>query len=1023
MSRKRKHGLRRSEAGTTVSPADSSPPIRIPRSVWILCAVSGVALVMSIAWTLQPRPVDVTLLLAEAKSALESGDAARAGSALDAILKAEPTHGLALLYRGQMANSRDDLAKAMSDWSRIPDEPPQTGGTARYLEATIHLKLHQARAAEQKLLRSTELNPAYLQPHERLLELYVLQMRRREILEQLEAIRQLRRLSLQEMVLQLVAGQRIQTVENGIALTEQFVATDPDDIASWMALAQYYVDAERSDSGLEALRKVLANHPSDDGVRGLLAELLLRNAGTEEAQVLLSGHEPTAGSPAWLWKSVGELAVTRGDVERAVQCFRRVVEQNPDDLAARYRLGSLLARAGLTVDSQRYLEETVLLDRLQRQVMIVARGTNESAETFLPLLKEAGDILVRLGRAKQARPWYELAVAARPDDRETQRKLAAVDQLLAQSAPQDRNQKTGQSTASTGQPVLPESAASVADARPTATPVSPGNPAETGPSPIRLIDAHEEVGLDYRYFNGQTGFKYLIESMGGGVTVLDMDSDGWPDLYFPQGCKLPFDPEDHSHLDRLYRNAGNGQFLDITNSAGLDENRYSLGAAAGDLDNDGFTDVVVANYGRNTVYHNNGDGTFTDITPQTGILREHMNTSVALADLNRDGNLDLYVVNYVDSLRVCRNPQGRISTCDPNNFNAEQDRLYGSRGDGTFEDLTDTAGIVAPDGKGLGIVVADLDDDGWDDIYVANDGTPNFLFRNTTGESSETEVTGGPSIGPRFVEQGLISGVALSGDGQAQAGMGIACADLNEDLKLDLFVTNFYLESSTLYLNQGGGVFVDSTRAGGLTAPTRLMLGFGTQPVDFDLNGRPDLFVANGHIDDHKEQNIPWKMPPQLFENGGSGRFREVSAIAGPYFEGKYLGRGVARLDWNRDGRPDLAVVHQDAPAALLTNQTVTPSHFVVIELHGRESNRDAVGARVKITASGRTQRVDWCGGDGFCATNEKRQFVGVGSATQLDQLEIVWPSEMTARWQDLPTNCRLVIVEGSDPEVRPVAQ
>jgi hypothetical protein len=528
---------------------------------------------------------------------------------------------------------------------------------------------------------------------------------------------------------------------------------------------------------------------------------------------------------------------------------------------------------------------------------------------------------------------------------------------------------------------------------------------------LKLVDRHAQAGIEFQYDNGANGSKFLLESVGGGVAAFDYDADGWPDLYFTQGCPLPVAPGNEVWRDKMFRNCG-GTFRDVSERAGLGDAQYSQGCSAADFDNDGFVDLAVANFGTNVLYLNNGDGTFRDVTLSAGITGEHWSSSLAFADLDRDGNLDLYVVTYVsDAYRMCRHP--RIATCSPLNYKAEQDQLFRSRGDGTFEDVTLYSGIVADDGKGLGIVVADLDDDGWPDIYVANDGTPNFLFHN------ETASIGAPL---RFVERGLSSGAGVSGSGNSQAGMGIACADLDGDGRLDLFVTNFYRESSTFYRNQGDLLFIDATRAARLDEPTRPFLGFGTQPIDVDLDGRLDLFIANGHIDDFSARGEPWKMRPQLFHNAGGATFIDVSRESGDYFTGEYLGRGVARLDWDRDGRADLAVVHQDRPVSLLRNETDQTGNRLVLDLHGVESNRDAIGARIAVTSGGTTRVHEICGGDGFFASNERRVISGLGSATTIERLEVRWPSGRIDEWADLPVNVALIVIEGRSPIVRIIA-
>jgi hypothetical protein len=551
--------------------------------------------------------------------------------------------------------------------------------------------------------------------------------------------------------------------------------------------------------------------------------------------------------------------------------------------------------------------------------------------------------------------------------------------------------------------------------RPEVTPSAPhstGQPdAARGQSipPIALVDRHREAGLEFQYFNGDSGLKYILESTGGGVAALDFDGDGWPDLYFPQGCRIPIVADDPTYADRLFRNLGNDAFTDVTSGAGLGDHEYSQGCTAGDYNNDGFADLAVANLGLNVLYQNNGDGTFSDVTLASGLCGRHWSSSLAFGDLDRDGNLDLYVVNYVlEPFRVCGTPPDHVFTCSPVGFKAEEDALFRNRGDGAFEDVTMTSGVVAEDGKGLGIVIADLDNDGWPDIYVANDGTPNFLFHNETGE------VGAPL---RFVERGMPAGAAVSGNGLARAGMGIACGDLNGDGRLDLFVTNFYLESATYFKNQGDLIFVDASRAAAIDDATRLLLGFGTQSIDIDLDGRLDLFIANGHVGDFRPEGIPWKMRPQLLYNLGES-FAEASQKCGDYFAGEYLGRGVARLDWDRDGRPDLVVVHQDRPAALLHNESHQTGRRLVLDLRGVSSNRDAIGARITVSCDGTTRTHEVCSGDGFFASNERRAVLGLGSAASVSRLEVRWPNGQVDHWTDLPADSALLLIEGRPPVI-----
>ena len=562
--------------------------------------------------------------------------------------------------------------------------------------------------------------------------------------------------------------------------------------------------------------------------------------------------------------------------------------------------------------------------------------------------------------------------------------------------------------------------------------------------------------------------------MGGGVAVLDYDQDGWQDLYLIQGGELATvqgrstdvsaarQDGDQKHLDtgslkdnrvssdpttnrsqdqppaaiptparmpvgvlqantsgislahspaaarmenRLYRNLGNGQFRDVTQEAGLGDIGYGQGVTVGDYDNDGDPDLFIANFGRNSLYQNQGDGTYTDVTVAAGLTSAEWSSSVAFADLDRDGALDLYVVNYVDSLRICRGDNGRIATCDPSNFQGAQDRLYQNRGDGTFADATQEAGIVAANGKGLGLVIVDLDGDLREEIYVANDGTPNFLFRNVSTPGQL-----------KFVENGALAGVAVNRHGQAEGGMGIACSDFDGDGQLDLYVTNFSAETNTYYRNLGDLFFEDATDRLPVSTLTRELVGFGVQPIDFDLDGQSDLLITNGHIDDFRFRSEPWKMRPLLFKNEGHDRWSDQSVQAGSYFAGEYLGRGLARWDWDADGAPDAVIVHQDAPVAILSNESPVVGNWFKLEFRGRSVARDALGTRVEIHLKDRVRREQLLSGDGFYSSNQRCIHVGLGSAEEVERLIVTWPDGQQATYEHLSANQHLRLIQGSPP-------
>ena len=944
------------------------------RTKWLVLAlIVAVGLVTATQVMQRVGKVDVDALVEEATTAFARQDVTTAGTLLDRALAAEPDNAPALLARGKLWSSIGDYKSAIADWRNVQvvDGVSRTRGMAseaRLLEAELQVAMHQALAAERALLESWELRQSKenLPALELLLRVYVLQMRREAIRSVLDLIETHRPLALEEMILRVDAGAPIVAEDEALLQLREFVDGDPSDVFSCVALSRYLMSSEKFADAESLLSSKTVRITEHSSLVGLNALCKFKLGKSDEALATMATPLPDGGLDYWWWLAAGELTEQAQQLALAVDCFAMASSAQPDSGYARYRYGLALQANGATSESKSQLETAATIDRLHQQTVAVTRLVNLSPADFVKGVLQVAVSLHELKSARECAAWARLALQIDPSN-QVAKELSSVSSANDERVSQVGSEKSTAAYnsarkwfASYEKKIVSESAiVSTSDSKP------------------KFEDVHKEVQLDFQYFNGNSGFKYLIEAMGGGVSVLDFDNDGWPDCYFPQGCKFPLDASDFTYLDQLYRNVGGERFANVTSLARVIENGYSQGTATGDINNDGFADVIVANYGRNRVFINQGDGTFVDASDPWQLNESEMSSSLALADLDRDGNLDLYVVNYVDSLRICRDSQGNVSTCNPQNFSGVQDRLYQNSGDGRFVDVTSTAGVVTGDGKGLGVVTADLDDDGWVDIYVANDTNPNFLFKNLGGM--------------RFEEIGLASGTALSDEGKAQAGMGIAAGDFDGDLRSDLFVTNFYLEANNLFLNHGSMNFKDEAMKAKLSLASKRVLGFGTQGEDIDLDGDLDLVVANGHIDDFSARGDPWKMPTQVFRNLGDGTFEDCAKTAGAYFQGSYLGRGVASLDWNRDGRRDFVVVHQDRPIALLENRTETEMRGLAVQLIGCESNRDAIGARVFHAFSGREQVRELRGGDGFYATNERvltLSRVGLGA-----ELRIVWPS------------------------------
>jgi hypothetical protein len=505
------------------------------------------------------------------------------------------------------------------------------------------------------------------------------------------------------------------------------------------------------------------------------------------------------------------------------------------------------------------------------------------------------------------------------------------------------------------------------------------------PGFVSFTEAAAEAGLTFRHVNAATGQKFMQETLGSGVCVFDYDGDGRQDVYFVQSAALPGYSAKEKPRAALFRALGGGCFEETTGRSGVaGEDHLGMGCVAGDIDGDGDRDLYVTGYGRNVLFRNNGDGTFSDVTRRAGAEGGLWSASATLFDADNDGDLDLYVTNYVDydmrdNLYCGENRPGYRTVCHPKNFDSQPDRLLRNRGDGTFEDVSEAAGVADRTGKGLGVIAGDIDEDGDQDLYVANDDTPNFLLRNR-GDGT-------------FDEVGELAGVALSEDGVPQAGMGTDMADVDGDGRLDLFVTNLSEEMNELYRNEGDGTFSNATFGSGLGPPSLLTLGFGTFFFDADQDGDLDLFVANGHIIDNialYSDTVTFEQPPLLFRNLGGGRF-DLPPASGPLLR-RYVGRGAVPFDFDDDGDEDILMSQNDRPAVLLRNDSPPRGHWLTVTLDGRAPNRDAVGARITLHAGGRRQVRAARTASSYLSQADGRIHYGLGEAASVDRLVVRWP-------------------------------
>ncbi len=526
-------------------------------------------------------------------------------------------------------------------------------------------------------------------------------------------------------------------------------------------------------------------------------------------------------------------------------------------------------------------------------------------------------------------------------------------------------------------------------------------------------------GIDFLHFNSATPQNTILETMGSGLGWIDYNNDGWLDLFCIQDGPIRPSPTDVSlPTNKLYRNNGDRTFADVTKAVGLDHSSFGMGCAVGDFDNDGFDDLVVTSWGGLVLYHNERDGGgdrhFVNVSKTAGLNDPHWATSCGWSDVDNDGDLDLYVCNYaeVDLANYPRceyGPKRIVFSCAPWNFASVSHRLYRNDGDGKFVDVTESSGIAdASPAHGLGVVLTDLDGDGRIDIYVVNDLRPAYLFHNQ-GDC-------------KFVEKALFCGCALGSSGENIAGMGVDAGDVDESGRPSLFVTNFHFSQNVLYLNAGGLLFHYGTHRSGLGRPSIDRLGFGTVFGDFDLDGRLDLAVANGHVERNASEvfGARYAQEAQLFVGQGSGRFRDGSSESGDYFREPRVGRGLAYADFDNDGLMDLAFSHNGGPIALLHNRTETKNGWLRLELlgDGKKNNRNAIGARVEIETTEGTQVRFLNGGGSYLSASERRLLVGLGTAHQADRITVRWPSGNEQTYRNLEGNRHWRLHEGEEPAV-----
>ena len=532
------------------------------------------------------------------------------------------------------------------------------------------------------------------------------------------------------------------------------------------------------------------------------------------------------------------------------------------------------------------------------------------------------------------------------------------------------------------------------------------------PTPGKFVDVTEKVGIHFKQEASPTSKKYLLETMASGVAVFDYDNDGRLDIFVGNGARIgdPFPPgsvpqkDGPKYWNRLYHQKSDGTFEDVTEKAGLAGIGYSTGVAVGDYDNDGYEDLFVAGYGRNTLYHNNGNGTFTDVTESAGVAGSGWSTSAAWVDYDNDGRLDLVVARYMEytfaDLYCGERREGFRSYCHPDIFKPSPILLYHNDGNGHFTEVAQKVGAGHPC-KGLGVAIADYDRDGWMDILISNDAVPETLFHNK-GDGT-------------FEEVAMVSGLAVDSDGSTFSGMGVDFEDYNNDGWPDVIITDLANQRYALFENARDGTFDYTTNLTGLGAITLLHSGWGVRFIDYDNDGWKDLFIVQAHVMDNievTEMHLHYREPPMLLHNEGGKRFVDVSEQSGEIFQQRWAARNLAVGDLNNDGKIDAVVMENDGPVHVLLNQTPTSNHWLTLNLVGVKSNRDGIGAHVKIVTDAGEQYATVTTASSYQSSSDKRLHFGLGASTSAKLVEITWPSRIVQTLRDVKGDQILSVTE-----------
>ncbi|MFN7738421.1 MAG: FG-GAP-like repeat-containing protein [Pirellula sp.] len=929
----------------------------------------------------------------KAVETFDQGQADEAWKQVKELMLIKPKDPELIFLAARVLAARNDISGALKMIQQIPEDAPQAGPASGQAAEWLVTK-GDLRAAEAKLLKLIKQYPNAVPGLRLLARLYNAEGRRWEAQRYLDRLIRLGDFTMGE----LLATIDCRDYYDEEATRNAFATAFPEDPYVQFAVIRTKLLRNAYGTYIQELQTMSKENPDMLEPWVWVGTSLLELDRLDELSEWLSKKPNGADRHPEYWYALGGLMLRSEKNENAARCFCEAIRLDRRHVAAYQGLSDALLGLQRIDDAQRVRKmgnDLVTINDLTQQISY-NYGAADLFSKIATLFQGLGDDVAAFGWEATGLTIGKLPMTeALKNEQQALRKGKLRDPSVLDGLDYEKWE-------------LPTN---FSESIPTAkdTMLATSGDAGTRENEIRMEDVAEQLGILCAYDNGSKPNRgwYTIEGVGGGVNAFDYDRDGWPDLSFAQAGDSPAVANPRYKPKSLYRSLGGAAFQDVAIHAGVADVGYGQGIGIADIDQDGFGDLLIANLGVSRIYRNNGDGTFEYMQiPQVDPLSQ-WNSSLHAADINGDNLPDLLDSSYLYGTEAitkwCEVKNSARGSCNPKTFPPGKNRLLYSNGDWSWNVASSELLESIQTGYTLGTLVTNLDGKEGNDVFFANDVSPNLLLLSKRDESTGSRV---------LVECAAAAGVAVDSIGRAQACMGIACGDQNRDGLLDLIVTNFYNEVNTLYLQSLPGVFVDGTRRSKLGELSLEQLGFGCQLVDLDNDGWLDFTVANGHIDDLRTDNIPWQMPPQILKNV-QGQFRWLQTPSpGKYFEGRWIGRGMQMLDYNVDGRPDLVATHLDRPAALLENRTSTDNHFVQLDLVGTTSERDAVGALIRIECENESWVTSMSDGEGYFGSNEHLIHLGLGKQARIDRISIEWPSGKHEEFENLEVDTRYLVVE-----------